>query len=159
MSTRRMWGLASRTLAAVTLVVASGTAAVVLAPSAAADGPTTFTNSSPIAVPSTTAPDQTGLANPYPSAIAVSGLTGTVTKVTVAFNGLTHGALNDVDALLVAPTGANLLVMSDVGNPLGLNTAANATLTFDDAAAGVLPGGAVPTGTYKPTNVNDGLVD
>ena len=43
-------------------------------------------------------------------------MTGAVTKVTVAFNGLTHGSLNDVDAMLVAPTGANLLVMSDAGS-------------------------------------------
>src|SRR6478609_12016239 len=135
MSTGRVWGRASRALAAVTLVAASGTAAVVLAPSAVADGPTTFSNSSLIEIPSTTAPNQTGLASPYPSSVDVSGMTGAVTRVTVAFNGLTHGSVNDVDALLVAPTGANLVVMSDVGNPLGLNTATNATLTFDDTAA------------------------
>ena len=157
MSTGRGWGRASRALAVVSLVAASGTAAVVLAPSAVADGPTTFSNSSAIAIPSTTAPNQTGLANPYPSSVDVSGMSGAVTTVTVALNGLTHSSLNDVDALLVAPTGANLVLMSDVGNPMGLNTAANATLTFDDAAAGVVPSGAVPTGSYKPTNGDDGL--
>ncbi len=152
-------GRVGRAAAVVALVAASGTAAVVLAPSAVADGPTTFSNSSPIEIPSTTAPNQVGLASPYPSSVDVSGMAGAVTKVTLAFNALTHSSVNDVDALLVAPTGANLVVMSDVGNPMGLNTATNANLTFDDAAAGVVPSGAVPTGSYKPTNGDDGLPD
>ena len=43
---------------------------------------------------------------PYPSTMTVSGMAGTVSAVQVVFNNLTHGALNDVDAMLVAPTGA-----------------------------------------------------
>ena len=146
MSTGRVWSRASRALAVVSLVAASATVGVVLAPSAVADGPTTFSNSSAIAIPATGSPNQIGTASPYPSSVNVSGMTGAVTKVTVAFNGLTHGTVNDVDAMVVAPTGANLVVLSDAGSD-ALIFASNATLTFDDAAAGTVPSGNVPTGT------------
>ncbi len=131
---------------------------MVLAQSAVADGPTTFSNSSAIAIPAAGSPNQIGTASPYPSSVNVSGMTGAVTKVTVAFNGLTHSALNDVDAMVVAPTGANLLVLSDAGSD-ALIFASNATLTFDDAAAGTVPSGNVPSGTYRPTNVAAGTTD
>lgn len=118
-----------------------------------ADGPTTFTNSTAIAIPAAGSPDQTGPASPYPSNITVSGMAGAVTSVQVVFNNLTHSTLNDVDAMVVAPTGENLVVLSDIGDPdTTLAFATNATLTFDDAAAGGVPNGSVPTGTYRPTN-------
>ena len=53
-------------------------------------------------------------ATPYPSNIAVAGLTGTITKVTVALNGVSHTFPDDIDVLLVGP-GGNLIIMSDVG--------------------------------------------
>lgn len=43
-------------------------------------------------------------------------MSGAVTKVTVCFNNLTHSIANDIDALVVAPGGQNLLVMSDGGS-------------------------------------------
>ncbi|MFB7885714.1 Ig-like domain repeat protein [Microbacterium sp. NPDC056057] len=129
----------------------------VAAPSLAhADGPTTFSNTASIAIPAAGSANQTGPANPYPSNITVSGLAGLVTKVQVVFHGLTHGALNDVDALVVAPTGQNLVVMSDVGAPNTLTTSTNATLTFDDSAADVVPSGSVPTGSYRSSNNGSG---
>ena len=103
------------TVAALTLVSA-GLPLITAAP-AAADGPTTFSNAAPIAIPATGSPNQVGPADPYPSSIAVAGMTGPVTKVTYSFNNLTHPTLNDVDALLVAPTGANLVVLSDSRRP------------------------------------------
>ncbi|NMD46285.1 MAG: hypothetical protein GYA85_05915, partial [Propionibacterium sp.] len=78
-----------------------------------ADGPTTFSNTASIAIPATGSPDQIGPASPYPSNVSVSGMAGLVSKVTVTFHNLTHGILNDVDALVVAPGGANLVVLSD----------------------------------------------
>ena len=47
-------------------------------------GPTTFSNATPVVIPSS------GAATPYPSSIVVSGLTGTISKVTVNLNGLSH---------------------------------------------------------------------
>ena len=79
-------------------------------------------------------------------------MAGAVTEVQVVFHNLTHSTLNDVDALVVAPTGENLVVLSDIGDPNSLAFATNATLTFSDAAAAGVPSGNVATGTYRPTN-------
>ena len=122
-----------------------------------ADGPTTFSNTTSIAIPATGSPNQMGQASPYPSIIPVSGMTGVVTNVTVTFNGLTHGALNDVDAMVVSPTGANLVVLSDLGDPNSLRLANNINLTFSDSAASGVPEIVdVPSGTFRPTNNNPG---
>ena len=61
-----------------------------------------------------TVPDH-GIASPYPSTINVSGVTGRVSKVTVALNGLTHTFPQDVNVLLVSPGGSNVLLMSHTG--------------------------------------------
>ena len=47
----------------------------------------------------------TNTAMPYPSAITVSNLTGTVSTVTVTLSGLSHGSPSDIEMLLVGPTG------------------------------------------------------
>ncbi len=112
---------------------------------------TTWNNSGSISIP---APGDTrGPGGPYPSSVVVSGVTGTVSKVTVTLHGLSHGASDDVDILLVGPNGQNALLMSDAGNGGPIN---NLTLTFDDSAAGQLPSaGSISTGTYKPTNIDN----
>ncbi len=142
------WG----SVAAVTVLVA-----VSVVPGAAADGPSTFSNTAAIAIPATGSANQIGPASPYPSDIPVTGMAGLVTTVQVRFNGLTHSTLNDIDAMVVAPTGENLVVLSDIGDPTTtLAFANNATLTFSDSAAGPVPTGNVPTGTYRPTNNGGG---
>src|SRR5215470_10416721 len=67
---------------------ASALAAVLAGSTASAQ--TTFTNASTIVIPTV------GPAMPYPSTIAVSGLTGTISKVTVQLNGFAHGFPDDV---------------------------------------------------------------
>jgi hypothetical protein len=81
-------------------------------------------------------------------------MTGVVTKVQVVFRNLTHPIANDLDAMVVAPTGANLVVFSDASDANSFSSASNATLTFDDAAASTVPNspGGIPSGSYKPTN-------
>jgi subtilisin-like proprotein convertase family protein len=102
-----------------------------------------FSNTGAITIP------DSGAASPYPSTIAVSG-TGTVAKVTVTLLGLSHTFPSDIDVLLVGPTGANLLLLSDVG---GSTAISGVNLTFDDAAGGPLPvPGVITSGTYQPTN-------
>lgn len=97
-----------------------------------------------------------GIASPFPSAIAVAGVTGTVSKVTVTFDGFSHAWPGDVDALLVGPTGQAVLLMSDVSEGAGL-AVNNLSLTFDDAAAANLPASTLITsGSYKPTNYGSG---
>lgn len=112
--------------------------------------PTTsaFTNVTAITIP------DHGSAAPYPSTISVSGLTGLVGKVTVTLTGLTHGFPDDVDILLVSPSGQKVVIMSDTG---GGHAITNVNLTFDDTAASGLPDTAqIVSGTYKPTDFEPG---
>jgi hypothetical protein len=126
---------------ALCLVVAAGAAA---APASAA----TFTNSTTIADPS----GGPGVAIPYPSAISVAGLPGTVVKARVTLTDvLALGS--DMDVLLTGP-GASSLVVSD---PCASSLAdfGHINLTFDDDAAAPLPETCLTgpqSGTYRPTN-------
>jgi hypothetical protein len=89
-------------------------------------------------------------ADPYPWNITVSGLTGVVSNVDAILHWYTHTWPEDVDMLLVGPTGASMILMSDAG---GSGGASSADLTFSDSAADYLPQYTDPvTGTYKPTN-------
>ena len=112
--------------------------------------PTTFSNSTTISIPAGAPTTTSGPASPYPSNIAVAGLTGTVNKVTVALNGLGHTFPDDVDVLLVSPSGQKVVIMSDAG---GGTDVIGVTLTLDDAAATALPDSAtLTTGTFRPAN-------
>ena len=107
----------------------------------------TFTNPNVITIP------DSGPASPYPSNIAVAGLSGNILKVTVKLNSLEHTFTKDIDVLLVGPNG-NAIIMSDVGN--GYPGVSGVTLTLDDTAANFMPDESLlVTGTYKPTNIGD----
>jgi hypothetical protein len=96
-------------------------------------------------------------ASPYPSAISVSGLTGTVSHVTATLSGATYSYSEDIDALLVGPTGASLVLVASMGPdgaPAQGNPAlSNSTVTFSDS--GTTPTASTPWGTgntFKPAN-------
>jgi subtilisin-like proprotein convertase family protein len=132
---------------------------VVLAPVARAGSVTpTFSNPAAIAVPAGSSPDQSGIASPYPSNISVSGLTGPVSDVTATLSGVTHSSADDLDILLVGPTGQRVVLLSDVASG-GFASATNDTVVFTDAAATqvALDGSFdIASGVYKPTNRNGG---
>ena len=94
-----------------------------------------------------------GTASSYPSSINVSGLEGTVTGVQVSLTGFTHTAPDDVDLLLVSPSGAKVVLMSDVG---GANAASNLNLFFTDAGVAMPDSGALSSTSYKPTDFEAG---
>ncbi len=105
----------------------------------------TFVNQTPIRLNTVTAPP-----GPYPSPIAVSGLAGLITNVTVTLTNLTHSRPDDIDVLLVGPGGQRVLLMSDTGGDNSLNFV---TLRFSDDVAVFLPDSTpLLTGTYRPTN-------
>ena len=110
-----------------------------------------FANPAPITINTLPVPTPPPiLAVPYPSTINVSGMTGTMTNVTVTLNGLTHARANDLDMLLVSPTGAKFVMMSDAGGTLA---ASNVTLTLDGAAGQALPSAAaLASGTFRPSS-------
>ncbi|MEA2195654.1 MAG: hypothetical protein QOG42_2134 [Solirubrobacteraceae bacterium] len=126
-----------------------------VAPAAA----TTFTNPNPITVADHGCPQSTGApgqGSPYPSNITVSGMTGTVTDVNASMIGMTHPFEGDFEILLVGPHGGseNLVLLSDAGT----GSLSNATVTFDDSAAGAPPqNSAWGAGTYKPVNYLEAL--
>lgn len=110
---------------------------------------TSFTNAVSITIPSQ------GGASPYPSTIQVSGLTGLVTKVTARLNGLTHAFPDDVDVLLVSPSGQKVVLMSDAG---GGHAVTNLTLSFEDGGAALPDANRIVAGTYAPTDYEPGDV-
>jgi uncharacterized repeat protein (TIGR01451 family) len=109
---------------------------------------TSFTNSAAITIP------DHGSASPYPSTISVTGLAGLVGKVAVSLKGVTHGFPDDIDILLVSPSGQKVVLMSDTG---GGHSITNLNLAFDDSASAGLPDTAqIGSGTYKPTDFEPG---
>jgi subtilisin-like proprotein convertase family protein len=117
--------------------------ALVAALSAAPAGAQVFSSLGTITIPSA------GKATPYPSAITVGGLTGAVTAVRVNLVGFSHTYPADVDLLLVGPSGQTVVLLADAG---GNHAISNVNLTFDQAAAGLVPSPIV-AGTYRPTNL------
>jgi subtilisin-like proprotein convertase family protein len=97
---------------------------------------------------------ESGAAQPFPSEFNVSGLPGSLSKVTVNLSNFSHTAPDDADIMLVAPNGRRIVLMSDVGGSAevgGLN------ITIDDNAASTLPDNApLASGAYKPTDFEPG---
>ncbi|HVE46140.1 MAG TPA: hypothetical protein VNA57_05290 [Acidimicrobiales bacterium] len=99
-------------------------------------------------------------AAPFPSAIAVTGQSGTVTDVNVTLRDLSyqHNGPPDADIMLVAPGGKSVMLMSDAcGNNDNNNPVTTPiTLSFDDQAGAALPAdGACASGTFKPVDDDD----
>src|ERR1044072_7230529 len=93
-------------------------------------------------------------ASPYPSNITVSGLSGIIAVVNVTLTGFSHAFPDDVDILLVGPTGANAIILSDVGGSIGVT---NLNIVLDDnAASNMADAGPLTSGTFKPTNIGAG---
>ncbi len=93
-----------------------------------------------------------GTAGTYPATLANCGLAGAVSNVEVTINGVFYLDFNDIEILLVGPTGASVILMSDVPGAGDFSSAP--TFTFKDSASGTMPSdGTVATGTYKPTNL------
>ena len=94
-------------------------------------------------------------ASPYPSSITVSGGPVSIGSMRVTLYDLTHQMPDNLDILLVGPTGQAFLLMADAGGNLDLTTPA--TLTFSDSAGQVLPDSApLTTGNYEPTSWEPG---
>jgi subtilisin-like proprotein convertase family protein len=120
----------------------------------------TIANGNAIAIPAPGSVDDFGPAAPYPSTLAVTGFKkAKITDLNLTLRGLSHTASQDVDVLLVAPDGRNVVVMGDVGESLGSGAVTNLILTLDDEATNALPtDDPLTSGTFRPLD-NFGLVD
>ncbi|MBN2506720.1 MAG: immunoglobulin domain-containing protein [Verrucomicrobia bacterium] len=103
-----------------------------------------FANTNPIVINDALA------ASPYPSTITVSGLDATLCRLTVTISNLSHRFPDDIDIILVTPSGEKSYVLSDAGFYQGID---DVTLVFDDLAPAMLAeDDLILSGTYKPTN-------
>jgi M6 family metalloprotease-like protein len=99
-----------------------------------------------------------GQASPYPSTIAVAGVSGKVVAVRLKLNTVLHQDASDLDMYLASPSGKVCAFMSDATATRMVTPGVN--LVFDDAASTVIPGGSgFGSGTYRPWNygTNDSL--
>ncbi|HEV8579257.1 MAG TPA: proprotein convertase P-domain-containing protein [Thermoanaerobaculia bacterium] len=112
-----------------------------------------FANAASITIPAGAPTTTSGAAAPYPSNVSVSGITGTVSKVTVTLTNVNHTFPDDVDMLLVGPAGQKVILMSDAG---GSNDLVNVNLTFDDAGPALPDSALIASGTFRPTNFGTG---
>jgi glucose/arabinose dehydrogenase len=108
----------------------------------------TFTNTTAISIP------DHGNGSPDPSLINVAGMPGTISKVIVTLNGLSHTYPDDIDILLVGPDGQTVLLMSDAGGEFDVD---QVPLTFDSETSASLPDSdPISSGTYRPTDYESG---
>ncbi|MFN8445952.1 MAG: DUF11 domain-containing protein [Caldilineaceae bacterium] len=108
----------------------------------------TFDNLAPLTLPDSPVLSPT-VADLYPSVINVANVVDSVVNVAVTLHHLSHSQADDLDILLVGPSGDSVTLMSDVGRSVALN---DITLEFTDSAP-LLPAlGSVSSGQYRPTN-------
>ena len=115
----------------------------------------TFNNGNIIRIPADQISGGTfGEADPFPSTINVSGFKSlTDVNVTIRFANHTHP--DDLDVLLVGPTGRTAILWSDAG---GTNAVTGTTLTLDDEAQIFLPdSGQIGAQSYKTSNYEVGV--
>ena len=120
----------------------------------------TLSNGNQIRIPADRISGGTGgKADPYPSTISVKGFKS-VTDVNVTIRSATHTDPEDLDVLLVGPTGRTAILWSDAGGP---NAITNTTLTLGDEAQVFLPdSGQIgtqtnPSGRYITSNYQVGV--
>jgi subtilisin-like proprotein convertase family protein len=107
----------------------------------------TFRNATPIVVPAT---GTEGAGSPFPSQIEVAGLPDVITGVSLTMHGLTHAFPDDLDILLVGPSGSDFVVQADAGGGADVS---DLTYTLDDDAAAPLPNEApgLTPGVWRPS--------
>jgi hypothetical protein len=88
---------------------------------------------------------------PYPSSIVVAGLGASLSSITLTLTNYTRSSRNDdLDMLLVGPTGATLIVFSDVGGIAG--PTGPITIVLADGNPFLPDAGPLVGGTFRPTN-------
>ncbi|MBC8086842.1 MAG: VWA domain-containing protein [Phycisphaerae bacterium] len=93
-----------------------------------------------------------GVASTYPSKILVQCAPKAISHLNVTLHGLTHSFPDDVDIMLVSPTGISIKLLSDCGG-FSPNAISNVDLTFSTSATAFLSDNArIRTGTYRPSD-------
>ena len=91
----------------------------------------------------------------FPSEITIAGASGAILDVNVTLNDGVHSWISDLEITLVSPAGTAIRLLDLVGTGNSDDLAGD--LTFDDQAAGMLPGttgaGFTGSGTFMPTDL------
>lgn len=94
-----------------------------------------------------------GVTDPYPFVISVSNVVGSIVKVSATLSNLSHAFPDDLDVLLVSPSGDPVMLMSDAGESTDMTSQ---TLTFSvDAADSAPDGPGVFVSPLQPSNYGD----
>lgn len=122
-----------------------------LSVTASASAATFFSNPTPMKIPASGA---SGPPTPFPSQIAVSGLVGPISDVNVTLQGVGHTWPDDLDILLVSPSGDKVMLMSDA---CGEDDIEDFNWTFSQQAPRVMSSDSSDCGesVYRPTNYDD----
>ena len=89
-------------------------------------GAARFANVAPMTIP------LVGPASLYPSPITVAGMSGTITKLELTVSRFTHDFADEVNMLLVGPTGVGVVFLSHAGG--GTPITKTTTFTVSDSA-------------------------
>jgi subtilisin-like proprotein convertase family protein len=113
----------------------------------------TVSSDSPVAIPDWAEPVDGSMGSGQ-STIQVSGLLGTITKVSASLY-ISHPATSDLDAGIIGPDGSSFAYLFDRtgtnGSGFGTGCADEDRTTFDDAASASIDAGTSPyVGTYRP---------
>jgi hypothetical protein len=104
---------------------------------------------------------EVGPAAPYPSSLAISGLSGTVTNVRVTIIGYTSSSPQDTDIVITGPNGQKVMLMSDACGRGDLVQPPDVRIqndnwTFDDSAQTYLsrdgPCFSAQDASFKPSD-------
>ncbi|MCC6512328.1 MAG: PEP-CTERM sorting domain-containing protein [Pirellulaceae bacterium] len=108
----------------------------------------TFSNSTRIVIP------RQGTVDPFPIAIAASGVTGQIDNFTLTIDGISHAFLDDVAAVLVSPRGTAVMLFdgagrgTEQGGPFNIG---EQVWVFDENAPAAIPLQTAPvSGRYRP---------
>jgi subtilisin-like proprotein convertase family protein len=94
-----------------------------------------------------------GTAQSYPSTITVPPHDGVITNIEVTLNNLTHPFADDLNVLLVSPSGDQVALMSDISTGgVGPISVSDATFTFSDGAAAPIGAAIEDQAVYQPTD-------
>jgi subtilisin-like proprotein convertase family protein len=88
-----------------------------------------------------------GAGQPYPIALNVNNMVGSIDHVLVELRGLSHTSPGNLDVLLVSPDGIPVMLMSGAG---GTTAISGLDLVFDDDGAPMPPSGPLSSGTNHP---------
>jgi hypothetical protein len=113
------------------------------------DSSPTFCNAGSISINSTSG---AGVTVPYPQHIFPTGLTGSLSGLTLTLNNLQNVFLWDLNVLLVGPSGNSKMVVLAGAGPSGSNVANGINLALSDFGSTTVPSSGVGNGPYLPTD-------